>query len=109
MQNELGSTQGIADHLSGAANDQETIILPTGQLYMEALKGEATLLEDFKLAHRGLDVLKVQEEVRESRLENLRFASRMIRLSDDQLLDDPQVEKTVVIKGGQGLNVGIDP
>lgn len=91
----------IAKSLSSPVPDTQEIILPTGQIYMEALKGETTLLEDFKLAHRGLDLLKVQEEVRQGRLENLRRAGRMV---DTEInFDDPDVDKYVKIIGGNDL------
>lgn len=87
----------ITTQLSSPNNDIETIVLPTGQLYMEALKGEQALLEDFKLAHRGMDVLKVQEEIRESRLENLRRAGRL--LGDEKDFTDPDIDKKIVVEG----------
>lgn len=96
----------VTRYLSNPATDSETVILPTGQLYMEALKGEQTLLEDFKLAHRGLDVLKVQEEVRAERLENLRRAARIVATTP--LLEDPDVEKTVVVRGIDDVRVPVD-
>jgi hypothetical protein len=39
----------------------DELALPTGQIFLEALKGLTTLLEPFKLAHRGLDALSAQE------------------------------------------------
>lgn len=90
--------RAVADDLTSPSSGTETVILPTGQLYMEALKGEQTLLEDFKLAHRGLDVIKVQEEIREERLENLRRGLRLVRATP--VLDDPDVEKTVLVQNG---------
>lgn len=73
------------------------IVLPTGQIYMEALKGDQALLERFKLAHRGIDVLKVEEEVRGARLENLRRAQRVGM--EDPMLDDPDIERTTLVRG----------
>lgn len=87
----------VVNQLSKPNSDTETVILPTGQLYMEALKGEQALLEDFKLAHRGMDVLKVQEEIRESRLENLRRAGRL--LGEERDFGDPDIDKIVQITG----------
>jgi hypothetical protein len=97
--------RAVTEQLTNPAKGSETVILPTGQLYMEALKGEQTLLEDFKLAHRGLDVLKVQEEVRGERLENLRRAARIV--SDIPMLEDPDIEKTVIVHGGE-VRVPVD-
>jgi hypothetical protein len=98
--------RAVTEQLTNPASGTETVILPTGQLYMEALKGEQTLLEDFKLAHRGMDMLKVQEEVRAERLENLRRAARIV--AEIPNLDDPDVEKMVVVHGGRDLHLPID-
>lgn len=93
--------QQLAEQITTAAfhaSSYETeVVLPTGQVYMDALKGDQALLEDFKLAHRGLDVLKVEEEVRQARIDNLRQIQRLGL--EDPLLDDPDVEKVTVIKG----------
>lgn len=79
---------------------EQEIVLPTGQLFMEALKGDHTLLEPFKLAHRGLDVLKVEEEVRAMRLDALRRAAR---IAGDVLEVDPaSVDKFVIVQGQPG-------
>ncbi|MDO6472756.1 hypothetical protein [Maribacter sp. 1_MG-2023] len=93
----------LAKSLSSPVPDTQEIILPTGQIYMEALKGETTLLEDFKLAHRGMDVLKVQEEVREARLKNLRHAGPMVGLIPN--FDDNDVDKSIVVKGIDSINI----
>jgi hypothetical protein len=98
--------QAVAKELTNPTSSSETVILPTGQLYMEALKGEQSLLEDFKLAHRGLDVLKVQEEVRQGRLENCRRGLRMV--GDPPDLEDPVVAKTVWFRDGRGVRNPID-
>ncbi|NLD51229.1 MAG: hypothetical protein GX660_29180, partial [Clostridiaceae bacterium] len=87
--------------LNGQDSSRETIIVPTGQLYMEALKGEQTLLEDFKLAHRSLDVIRAQEEIRELRLENLRYAQRLT--SETPVLDEPSADKVIIVKGNSGV------
>ena len=75
---------------------QQMVIVPSDQLYIEALPGTHPLLEDFKLIHRALDVKKVQAEVRRAELENLRLAAR---LANGQY-GDPDVEKKIVIEGG---------
>lgn len=93
--------QQLADLITDAAfhvSGYETeVVLPTGQVYMDALKGDQALLEDFKLAHRGLDVLKVEEEVRHARIDNLRQIQRLGLVEPE--LDDPDVEKVTIIKG----------
>lgn len=75
---------------------QHMVIIPSGQLYIEALPGTHPLLEDFKLIHRALDVKKVQAEVRRAELENLRLAARLASGE----YGDPDVEKKIVIERG---------
>jgi hypothetical protein len=53
-----------------------------------------------------MDMLKVQEEVRAERLENLRRAARIV--AEIPNLDDPDVEKMVVVHGGRDLHLPID-
>jgi hypothetical protein len=86
--------------------DAIEVVLPTGQLYMEALKGDQALLESFKLAHRGLDVLAVEEQIRERRIDNLRQAQRIGEMEPQ--LDDPTIDKVVVIKGDADIIVPSD-
>ncbi len=78
---------------------ESEIVLPTGQIFMEALKGDQALLEDFKLAHRGMDVLKAEEEVRQARIDSLRRAQR-IGLAEPQL-EDPDIERMTLISGAR--------
>ena len=66
------------------ASDELT--LPTGQVFMEAVKGDTTLLEPFKLVHRGLDVLAAEEAVRVLRLDALRRARKV---AQSELERDP--------------------
>ena len=73
----------------------EDVIVPTGNLFIEALPGEHSLLEDFKLMHRAVDVKKVQAEVRQLELENLRYAVRLQKAD----LEDPDVEKKIIVDG----------
>ncbi|MET1081456.1 MAG: hypothetical protein ABWY12_00110 [Burkholderiales bacterium] len=94
----------VRQALSSPGHNTEEVILPTGQIYMEALKGEQVLLEDFKLAHRGVDLLKVQEEVREQRLDNLRRAYRLVGDTPD-LSDADDADKKVVVEGNRSTIV----
>jgi hypothetical protein len=64
---------------------------------MEALVGTHTLLEPFKLAHRGYDAANAREQLRRSGLENLRYASRMV--ADEPILSDPEVDEQIVHVG----------
>jgi len=74
---------------------QDEISVPTDSLFIEALPGVHPLLEDFKLAHRIIDVKRAQAETRRIELENLRYAARIL---GDQL-EDPDVERKTVIEG----------
>lgn len=94
----------VRQALSSPGHDMEQVILPTGQIYMEALKGEQVLLEDFKLAHRGFDLLKAQEEVREQRLDNLRQAYRLASDPPD-LSHADDADKRVLIEGNRPTHV----
>lgn len=85
----------------------EEIVVPSGSLYIEALPAAHPLLEDFKLIHRAVDVKKVQAEVREMELDNVRQAERVLQ----GILGDPDIEKTIVIEsdgGGPGIVVDDD-
>ncbi len=82
---------------------EEEIIVPgNGSLYIEALVGKHSLIEDFKLLHRKIDVKKVQAEVRSDELENIRMAARL--LAGER--DDPDVDKKVVVHGDSSVIVG---
>ena len=69
--------------------------MPSESLYIEALPGKHPNLEDFKLRHRAVDVLRVKAEVRKLELENLRYAARVLVGERD----DPDVERKIVIDG----------
>ena len=81
--------------LSAPRRAQEEIVVPTSSLYIEALPGEHANLEDFKLKHRAMDVLRATEEVRKLKLESVRYAARI--LAGER--EDPDVERKIVIDG----------
>jgi hypothetical protein len=81
--------------LQSPRREYEEIIVPTGELFLEALPGAHPLLEDFKLQHRAIDVQKVRSEVQRQQLENLRLGARL--LSGE--LDDPDIDRKIVIQG----------
>lgn len=85
----------IIDRLTSGRPEDDRVVVPTGSLYMEALPGTHTLLENFKLQHRILDVKKVQGEVRHAELENVRLAARTLKGK----YEDPDIEKKIVIEG----------
>ncbi len=92
--------------LTAPRREDEEIIVPTDSLYIEALPGTHPVLEDFKLLHRAMDVLKVKEDVREAGLENIRGAARL--LAGER--EDPDIEKKIVIEGDaqRTVDVGSD-
>lgn len=87
--------QMISERMTHPRRDSDTVIVPTGQLFIEALTGAHSLLEPFKMLHRALDVAKVETEVRTLNLENLRRAARLI--GDNQ--EDPDIDKKIVVEG----------
>jgi hypothetical protein len=85
----------IVEHSTNVIDiEKERVIIPTNSVFIEALPGKHPIMEDFKLAHRGLDVKKVQAEVRHAELENLRLAARLIAGERE----DPDIEKVVINK-----------
>jgi hypothetical protein len=90
--------------LKESDNDDTELVVPTGSLYIEALPGTRPILEDFKLAHRAIDVKKVQSEVRGAEMENLRMAARLL----EGEREDPTIEKKVVIQGATVLGLNTD-
>jgi len=89
----------LSRRLTRTGEDAETIIVPSGQLYMEVLRSEHAVLEKFKALHRALDVSKVWSEVRASELENLRYAARLAAGERE----DPQVDRRIVVEGAEVL------
>jgi hypothetical protein len=81
--------------------NNDEIIVPTTSLYIEALPGAHPLLEDFKLAHRMIDVKKAQAETRKLELENLRYAARLL----DNEYEDPDIERKIMVNGGSHIVV----
>lgn len=85
----------INDRLRSPRKEKERIVIPTKSLYIEALPGKHPVMEDFKLAHRALDVKKVQADVRGQELENLRLAARLL----EGERDDPNVSTRIEVSG----------
>lgn len=92
--------QMIIDRLISGRAEDDRVVVPTNSLYIECLVGTHPLLEDFKLAHRALDVKKVQAEVRHAELENIRLATRVL----EGEREDPEIEKKIVV---QGIDAGV--
>ena len=96
----------LASYIKAIRRSTDEIIVPTGQLFIEALPGSHPLLEDFKLLHRLEDVRKVKSEVRHAELENLRLAARVVGGQQKaELLEDPDIEKKVVVVGGNSATI----
>ena len=99
---QLVAAEALLRHrLIAGRRDTEEIIVPTGQLFIEALPGEHAVLEDFKLVHRQLDAEKADAEVRSAYIETIRAASRVI--TGD--LDDPNVDRLIQVSGASGIEV----
>lgn len=96
-------TEAYKKLLNDPLRQGEEIIVPTGSLFIEALPGTHSILEDFKLIHRAIDVKKVQAEVRGMELENIRLAARL----QAGELEDPDVGKKVIVEGN-GVSLNID-
>ena len=79
-------------------SDSDVVVVPTGQLYMDALIGSHPLLESFKLLHRGFDAAQARAQLRREELDNLRRAARL--LAAEPLLDDPDVDRRIVVDTG---------
>ena len=94
-------------HIEQINNESDEIIVPTGQLFIEALPGSHPLLEDFKLLHRAEDIKTVQAQNRHAELENLRLASRLV--ANPQLLQDPRTDKRIVVDKGVGVVMDSNP
>ncbi len=91
----------IIRRLSELRRSSDEIVVPSGQLFMEALPGRHPLLEDFKLRHRREDLHNARAQVRRGELENLRLASRL--LAGER--EDPDVDRRIVVDGADGVDV----
>jgi hypothetical protein len=88
-------TRWLLGVMAAQARVAQEVVVPTGQLFMEALTGAHPLLEDYKLAHRAIDVERALAEMRSVQVETLRRAAR-ISVGD---LGDPDVEHRVEVVG----------
>ena len=88
--------------LADPLRNGDEVIVPTDSLFIEMLPSDKSLLEDFKLKHRQMDVMKVRAEVREMELENVRYAARLL----DDNFEEPDVDKKVVVHGDSSVIVG---
>ncbi len=71
------------------------IVVPSDLLFIAALTDTHPILEDFKLKHRGIDVLKAAAELEEQQVELIRRKARLLGKN----LKDPEIDKRVIIQG----------
>jgi len=79
----------------------EEVIVPTDNLFIEALPGAHSIMERFKHLHRQIDVKQAQSDLRKSEIDNIRRANRI--LADD--LEDPEIESKYVFEGGGSATI----
>jgi hypothetical protein len=92
--------------LTNPRRSNDVITVPTNSLFIEALPARHSLMEEFKARHRAVDVKKVQAEVRQLELDNVRAAARILKGE----LEDPDIEKKIVIEGNpNGTIVPAEP
>lgn len=93
--------------LADPLRNGDEIVVPTSSLYIEVMASDHTLMEEFKLQHRQLDVEKSRSENLDRRIEALRKAKRIVVGK----LEDPSVDKRISIEPGvgNGIVVGPDP
>jgi hypothetical protein len=90
--------------LSTRLINDDVLVVPTNSLFIEALPAEHSLIEKFKRDHRMEDVKKVQAEVREKELDNVRRAARIIAGERE----DPSIDKRILIQGTSSIVVPAD-
>jgi len=78
------------------------IIIPRGQLYIEALTGALPLLDEFKLQHRKIDVENTRGEAVQAQLKAIRYVARITTGE----LTDPEVQ-TQIVGTTAGLEVNV--
>jgi hypothetical protein len=88
-------TSWLLDVMAAQSRVAQEVIVPTGQVFMEALTGAHPLLEDYKLAHRAVDVERALADMRSVQVDTLRRAAR-VAAGD---LGDPDVEQRVEVVG----------
>lgn len=92
---EPGMKEAWKSRIGDPRADSIQIAMPTGSLIMEGLPGAYSLIDDFQLLHRALDVQQVANDVVGKRLEHLRLAARLTK----DVLEDPDTEKVIIRDG----------
>lgn len=89
----------VVDWLTHVLKNQiyvsDEIVVPSGEMFIEALPGSHPLLEDFKLRHRAVDMEKARQGLTNSRIESIRRIKRLM----DEDMSDPDVDKNIHISG----------
>ena len=85
--------------LTAPRRNDDVLVVPTNSLFIECLPATHSLIEQFKKDHRMIDVKKVQSEVREKELENIRRAARL--LAGER--EDPNIDKRILVQGTQSV------
>jgi hypothetical protein len=97
--------QRVVAWLTGVLENQifvsDEIVVPSGELFIEALPGSHPLLEDFKLRHRAVDMEAAQQQLVHARIESLRHVKRL--LGDE--LEDPNIDKLVKVTGATDVTI----
>lgn len=96
-------TEWLMEALRAGHQVSQDVIVPTGELYIEALPGAHPLLEDFKLKHRATDAATAANQLRLNQLELLRRAMRL----DAEDASDPDIDRVIQIQGDPA-NVNVD-
>ncbi|MEW7292164.1 hypothetical protein [Aquimarina sp. 2304DJ70-9] len=87
-------------------SEPETIVVPTGSLYIEALPGKKSILEPFKEKHRKLDVKDKKLDLKLKKLET----ERREKLLEEPNLMDPDIDKRIeIFSNGVPVNNNINP
>ncbi|MCP4129129.1 MAG: hypothetical protein GY753_19050 [Gammaproteobacteria bacterium] len=87
--------------LQSSVRENEEIIVGTGNLYIEALPGAHSIMEQFKHLHRQIDVKAAQEELRTTAIDNIRRAQRILNSE----LEDPDIEAKYLFEGNGSATV----
>jgi hypothetical protein len=74
--------------LTSPHRNGEEITIPSNGVYMQMLVDPGKALEEFKAAHRAVDVMKVKTEVMAAQIDNLRRAKLVLA----DRLEDPNIE-----------------
>jgi hypothetical protein len=98
-------TQWLLEVMANQGAVSDELVVPTGQLYIEALPGAHPLLEAFKLEHRALDLERAVIDGKVREVELLRRAARLVQGD----LSDADVDQRVEVTGGAGVTVSVPP